>query len=361
MKKLLLVIILVLAVCGIAKAETAVDTDVANQLIQSQEGGQQNLIINYPEKQDVTYRSYIQLPNTCAELPIPPQPIYIDYKWQTWLEKTVFKNEELYSEEEIKQFLSENKDIIQFSGKLIGERIAPEVRLLNGIPKDGIKMFSVELEGPANGALDESVLRANSIAHIIYKANRIHIRVRLKLNPKNAGNAVGAKAGASMLEGTMAMAFAAGPQVGESESRVYDIYQIKVDGYNDGPIISAKAPIQETKKENKLNIVFFNKNGLDDGAIGKNINWLEENWDTILKKRGKIEFLAITPPECEEAEKAARETMIKVGSGLREKGYDEKTLESIFRYKAKAATGEQIEYLKNKGFDGVVLINIIPG
>lgn len=254
MKRLLLAVIIpavIFAFCGIAKAETAVDvnattnqaqtanvapkiiTDVANELFQSQFGGQQELTINYPEKQDVTYRSYIQLPNTCTELPIPPQPMFIDYKWQTWLEKTVFKNQELYTREEIEQFLSENKDIIQFSGKMIGERIAPEVKLLADMPKNSIKIFSLELEGPANGALDESISRAVSIAHIRYKANRLHIRVRLKLNPKNAGNAVGAKAGASMLEGTMALAFAAGPQFGDSESRVYDIYQVKVDAYMD--------------------------------------------------------------------------------------------------------------------------------
>lgn len=253
MRKLLLAIIpaIIFAVCGIANAETDVNvdvdthqeqtshvasdiiTEVANELFQSQFGGQQELTINYPEKQDVTYRSYIQLPNTCTELPIPPQPIYVDYKWQTWLEKTVYKNAELYSTEEINQFLSENKDIIQFTGKLIGERIADEVRLLDGMPKDGIRMFSVEFEGPENGALDESVLRVISIAHNIYKANYVHVRVRKQLNPENAGSAIGAKVGASLIEGETALAFAAGPQMGKSESRIYEIYQVKVDAYMD--------------------------------------------------------------------------------------------------------------------------------
>lgn len=251
MRKLLLTIIpaIIFAVCGIAKAETAVDvatnqgqtanvaseiiTKVANKVFQSQFGGEQNLIMNYPEKQEVTYKSYIQLPYVGTELPIPPEPIYVDYKWQTWLEKTVFKNAELYSVEEIEKFLSENKDIIQFTGKLIGEKTADEVRLLADMPKNGRKIFSIELEGPENGALDELILRAISIAHNMYKANILHVRARLKLNPKNAGNAVGARVGASLIEGETALAFAAGPQFGKSESRIYDIYQVKVDAYMD--------------------------------------------------------------------------------------------------------------------------------
>ena len=180
------------------------------------------------------------------------------------------------------------------------------------------------------------------------------------LNPANAGNAFGKSVGASMIEGTTALAFAPGAQMGKSESIVYIRWKIYVDCYNDGPVLLKAKKIKPVN--NGPFAIFFNNNGLDSNAIQKNIEWLGKKWPVIRDKR--IEFIAFGLPESNPVtmEKLARQSMIKIGAALANNGISEKELKNTFSYNSDVIKKQaSVTSLQKRNLTGFVKISIRGG
>ena len=361
MKKICLSVVTIITLLlsgNIAVAQTNVETSTETN--QEMYGGIQS--IDSYGADEITYRSYIQ-PHAGAEFLLAPRAIYVPDKARPWYEVSCFKYEELYTEEELDYFIKKDGDIVQFTGRPLTVRGNTDpAYLLPAMPGGGkdIKLWTVMLETPPNGLLEEGIKRAVSIAKIKTGTRRAYVEVRLQLNPQNAGNVLPFGSGSSFIGGTTAWAFAANPQTGKSKSRVYNIYHITVYAYNDGPVTPSikKPPVKDTLKP-----VFFNGNGLvmnQENAIINNVQWLKKRWDAIKEKGMKIQFSGLCLPEGNPAlaEQIAYNVMLKVGSVLCEQGINETELENAFRYNAATANEKQTADLKNRNANGAVIIKI---
>ena len=357
----------------ICLADENIDVDVESQ--NNMYGGQQNLTLvsQAPSEVTYTYRSYIQ-PHAGTEFLSASRAVYLPHKKLPWYEQLTYRNKELYTLEEVIRLAQKDGDIIQPEGfcMTIEENKDP-VRLLPQKPggNNDIKLWSVMLETPANGFLNEAIRRAISLSKRKTNTRRVFVEVELQLKPKNAGNVLPFGSGSSVISGTTAWAFAANPQTGESESRIHNIWQVTVYSYNNGPIPpfstlsnnKAKTIKPANKKKNNPSLVFFDSSGLnpENPAIAYNIQWIEKRWKDIQKKGYKVEFIALAPPghDLSQIERIAHKGMVTVGSSLYKKGYNEEELESTFRYRSQIVQNPKlIKDLAKKNKSGVIVIKI---
>ena len=360
MKKLLVLItgcfLLMFATSSVKAGDTSAGAQAGSK---SWAGLNFSQIIEGGEASDeITYRSYIQAhPN--VEQMIPPRAMHVK-GMEIWREELEIPCQKLIrSMDKLEKLMEKSGDIFQPESlhpmclPANQDPIKPLANLPKG--KNDKNLWSFSYDTGKNCYLKTAIIRALSIAKDNTMTRRALIRFRPMLNPANAGNAFGKSAGASLIEGTTALAFAPGAQFGKSESIVYIRWKIFIDCYNDGPVLP------EAKPKNKGPFtIFFNGNGLDSNAIQKNIEWLGKKWPVVRDKR--VEFIAFGLPESNPVatERLARQAMIKIGAALANNGISEKELENTFSYNSDAIKKQaSITSLQKRNLTGFIKINII--
>jgi len=321
-------------------------TEVGNELYQGQQmvGGQQYMIFNSPPAK--IPRQFIN-PYADADFLYPPPPLY-PKGWYPWLGAAVVPADKLYPLKRAIVLAGH----FQWSGLARYPANNDSIYILPAKPRgpNDTPIFTVQIDSPEGGLLEEAVKRALSLAKGYSGGRRAYVEYKINLIPQSSGLSVsGSATNSNVISDGSALAFAAVPMLGWARTKVLKSYTIKVHCYNDGSVSRPASSARKTEisaseaLRQRLPLIFFDFDKYvirpdQRPKLGLYARWVEDNWRKIMADDHFILFIGgcdIRGPEGYNDTLGmlrAKAVMLEVGSLLLRNGWPEERLERYLRY-----------------------------
>lgn len=351
---------------GEQNTNNTLENQIATEQSQTQYGGNQSMIFNSYGDGKTTIRSQIHSYPYGEFMPSPITPIRDD-NWKIWQNVPFFRGvgKDLYTSDQLKTTLEDNKDVIQLS---LNYKYPPNYERVFTVPgylggENDILIGTLEFEGPINGHEEETIKRAASLA-ALYGACRICVKTWRVPNAWAASNGIGSAANYSFMGGDGASALGVAPRNGKAQSREFKIFKVAVYFYNQGsltPTIGTSKKELETK-ENFRPPGISVKNGKFDCLPMDNVaRTLSLKWEEISADNKKICIIGYTSNNDSLAimDNAAYDAMLYLAKKLYVSGINESSIIETVSSKSEVATDEKLcDYIISHNLTGHILISI---